>query len=252
MIKTLLFPLRLIHGIIAVLVIAGVATICLPFFLLLAAISKKYVFGIQMLWSYCFVWICGGRLTVTGRENIPSTGGVYLFNHASFLDIPVLVLGTRRFVNYVAKKELGMIPVIGWCIRAAGTLMMPRRDFHASVALYEKAKQRLAKGEQFMIAPEGTRNRTSEPIADFKSGPFHFAMSCQADLIPVVIHGTRPLWPPQDLLPNLRQYCGDIHIHFCPKISTDDWTDENRRSKMAELRVYFQQQSAALALKGRS
>ncbi|MCO5113935.1 MAG: 1-acyl-sn-glycerol-3-phosphate acyltransferase [Bdellovibrionaceae bacterium] len=240
--KYLLFPFRCLQSVIAIFVIAGVALVCMIPFFIFAKCSKQGMFAIQKLWSWAFVTVCGGRLTVTGQENIPSTGAVYLFNHSSFLDIPVLVLGTNKFVNYVAKKELGMIPVVGWCIRAAGTLMMPRKNFEASIALYEKAKARLAAGEQFMVAPEGTRNRQREGMGPFKSGPFYFAMSCQADLVPVILWGTQDLWPPEDLVPNLRKMTGRIHMHICPKMSTQDWTDENRKAKMEELRRYFEEQ----------
>lgn len=242
MMKYILLPFRCLHSAFAILVIAGVAFVFMIPFFLFSFFSTTGMFVIQKIWSWAFVASCGGRLSISGQENIPKTGAVYLFNHTSFLDIPVLVLGTGRFVNYVAKKELGMIPIVGWCIRAAGTLMMPRQNFEASIALYDQAKKRLAAGEQFMIAPEGTRNRDAkQSMGPFKSGPFHFAMSCQADLVPVVIWGTRELWPPEDLTPNLRKMTGRIHIHFCPKISTSDWNDENRKEKMAQLRAYFEE-----------
>lgn len=241
--RYLIFPFRVFHSAISIFVIAGVALIFMIPFLIFCLCSQKGMFAIQKIWSWCFVTVCGGRLSISGQENIPPTGAVYLFNHSSFLDIPVLVLGTNKFVNYVAKKELGMIPVVGWCIRAAGTLMMPRQNFEASIALYEKAKARLAQGEQFMIAPEGTRSRQADGgMGPFKSGPFYFAMSCQADLVPVIIWGTRALWPPENLVPNLHQMTGRIHIHFCPKISTKDWNHDNRKEKMAELKAYFEEQ----------
>lgn len=239
--KVLLFPFRLVHSFLSICVIAGVAIVFTPLFVVLASISVKYIYWIQKVWSYCFIFICGGRLKISGQENIPETGAVYLFNHSSFLDIPTLVLGTERFVFYVAKKELGAIPFVGWCIRAAGTLMMPRRDLNASVALYAQAKKRLEKGEQFMIAPEGTRHR-GQGIGPFKSGPFYFAMSCQADLVPVIITGTKELWPAKDLTPNLRRMTNRIHIRFYPKISTKDWNEDNRKEKMAEVREFFVQE----------
>lgn len=245
MISYILFPFRVLHSILSLVVILATTLILLPFLVLAVSINVKHGMYVQWIWSKIFALICGVRLYVEGRENIPKTGAIILFNHSSFLDIPITVLVTRKFMFYVAKKELEKLPVLGWCFKLVKSLMMPRNDREASIALYEEAKKRLAQGDQFVISPEGGRSKI-DGISDFKSGPFIFAMSCGADLVPVIIKGVKPLWPSADLLPNLRQSTASIRVKVCPAQSTKDWTENNRKAKMQELKIFFEKEYKSL------
>lgn len=240
MINFLLFPLRLVNALFSVFVIALCTLILFPFFLIIVLIDVKKAYMIEFIWSKVFLIICGVRLHIDYKAPVPKSGAILLFNHSSFLDIPILVMVSRQFMFFVAKKELGRIPLLGFCFKLVKTLMMPRNDLKASIALYDEAKTRLQKGDLFVIAPEGTRNR-GEGISEFKSGPFIFAMSSKADLVPVIIKGTRSLWPAKDILPNLRRMTSSIHVYVGEKISTQDWTEENRKAKMHELKNKFEQ-----------
>ncbi len=242
--KSLFNFLHLFHSFLAVLFIAIFTLFLFPFFLVVVLINEKRAYKIQWVWAKFIILVCGVRLNIKYSKPIPQSGAIILFNHCSFLDIPVLVLVTGRFMYYVAKKELEKLPVLGLCFKLVRSLMMPRNDLEASIRVYEEAKLRLAAGDHFVIAPEGTRNR-SDGIADFKSGPFIFALSCQADLVPVIIKGTRSLWPAQDLLPNMRKMTSSVDVFVAEKISTQGWTPLNRKAKMLELkqkfeRIYFE------------
>lgn len=235
----LLFPFHLLHALISLLVIIGITILLFPFFLILVLIDVKKAFWAQLIWAKVFLFICGVRMKIHYEEPIPKTGVIVLFNHATFLDIPALVVITHQFMFYVAKKELEKLPLLGSCFKLVKTLMMPRNDLQASIKLYEEAKERLQKGDSFVISPEGGRNRNLG-IADFKSGPFIFAMSSQADLVPVIMKGARDLWPPEHLLPNLRKMTSCLNVYVGAKISTKDWTEENRKAKMLELKNKFE------------
>ena len=238
--KFLLIPVRILHTTIDVLVISITTLVLFPFLVLAVLIDVRRAFIVQWLWAKVFLFVTGTRLKITYIEPIPKTGAIILFNHSSFLDIPILVMVTGRFMFYVAKKELERFPVLGLCFKLVKTLMMPRNDLAASIKLYEEARSRLAQGDQFVIAPEGTRSRFNG-ISDFKSGPFIFAMSCPADLVPVVIKGARALWPAQDLLPNWRKMTSSVEVVVGEKISTQDWTESNRKAKMLELKNKFEE-----------
>ncbi len=235
----ILFPFHLLHALVSLIVIMGATVFLFPFFLILVLINVKNGFWIQIIWARIFLFICGVRMHIHFEEPIPKTGVVVLFNHATFLDIPALVVITNQFMFYVAKKELEKLPLLGTCFKLVKSLMMPRNDLQASIKLYEEAKIRLHNGDSFVISPEGGRNR-NVGIADFKSGPFIFAMSSQADLIPVIMKGARDLWPPEHLLPNLRKMTSRLNVYVGAKISTKDWTEENRKTKMLELKNKFE------------
>lgn len=236
--KYVFMPLHILHSLLAVLIITVVTIILFPFLIIAVSVDVKKAYAIQWLWAKIIILVTGTRLKIDYQAKIPESGAIILFNHASFLDIPILVLVTGRFMYYVAKKELERLPILGFCFKLVKTLMMPRNDLQASIKIYEEAKARLANGDHFVIAPEGTRNR-SDGIGDFKSGPFIFAMSCKADLVPVIIKGTRALWPAQDLLPNFRKMTSSVEVVVSEKISTQDWTESNRKAKMLELKNKF-------------
>lgn len=239
MINLILLPFRVIHSLVSLLVIILTTLILFPFLILMVLIDVRKAYWVQYVWAKAFLFICGVRLHIKYKSPMPESGAIILFNHSSFLDIPILVMVTGRFMFYVAKKELGKLPVLGWCFKLVKTLMMPRNDLKASIALYEEAKDRLAQGDQFVIAPEGTRNR-GEGIMDFKSGPFFFAMSCKADLVPVVIRRANLLWPAKDLTPNLRKMTSSVYVSVGEKISTRDWTDDNRKAKIQDVKRKFE------------
>ena len=227
-----------LHGCVSILVITIATLILSPPLFLICFFNHKKAYFIKKSWCWVILRICGVRLDVQGKENLPSGGAIFLFNHRSFLDIPVVLLVISRFVHFVAKKELEKLPILGLCFKSLGTLMIPRKNTKAALQIYKKAHEKLLNGDNFAIAPEGGRNQ-NPGISKFKSGPFVFALAGHVDLVPILIKNTSSLWPAKDLLPNLRASTGQVKVKICPKISTKDWTESNRRNKVNELRNFF-------------
>ncbi len=192
--------------------------------------------GITWLWGKFFLWTVSARMVVKGKEHIPKDGGaVFLFSHASYLDIPVLCVSKGGQINFAAKSFLLDYPVLGFIMRVVKAIVIyPDRE--RSIEQYKLAEQRLKEGDDFMISPEGGRSN-GEELLPFKSGPFIFAMNAKADLVPVLIYGAHELWPSKDKLPNLRKLFGTINVEYFPKVSTQDFTDENRKDKAEEIRL---------------
>ncbi|MGH1469344.1 MAG: lysophospholipid acyltransferase family protein [Bdellovibrionales bacterium] len=192
--------------------------------------------GITWLWGKFFLWTVSARMVVKGREHIPKEGGaVFLFSHASYLDIPVLCASKGGQINFAAKSFLLDFPILGFIMRAVKAIVIyPDRE--RSIEQYKLAEERLKAGDSFMIAPEGGRSN-GEELLPFKSGPFIFAMNAKADLVPVLIYGAHKLWPSKDKLPNLRKLFGTVHVEYFPKVSTADFTDDNRKEKAEEIRL---------------
>ena len=227
-----------IHSLVSITVIIIATLILSPPLFIICFFKHKRAYFIKKTWCWVIIQICGVRLHIQGQENIPPKGAIFLFNHKSFLDIPVMVSISSRFVYFVAKKELEKLPILGLCFKSLGTLMIPRKDIKASLKVYEENRYRLLNGDTFIIAPEGGRNR-NPGISNFKSGPFVFALTNHADLVPVLIKNTSQLWPTKDLLPNFRASTAVVKVKICPKVSTQDWTESNRKDKMKKLREFF-------------
>jgi len=148
-------------------------------------------------WSRFFIGLAGSRLAVEGAEKIDATRQ-YLFiaNHISNLDIPVMFLATRMPIRYLAKAELFKIPIFKQAMVQLGIVRVDRlrgSAIHSEVNAGVAAAQ--ARGHSLIIFPEGTRSLTGE-MAPFKKGAFRIAVTNQLDIIPVTIAGTWEAWRP--------------------------------------------------------
>ena len=191
--------------------------------------------GIPWLWGRLFCLIVTSRLVVKGTEHIPKKGGVvFLFSHSSYLDIPALFASHYGILNFAASAYLLKYPVLGFIMRAAKTIVISQ-DREESIRQYKVAEERLEQGDRFMISPEGGRSG-GEEILPFKSGPFIFAMNAKATMVPVVIYGAHKVWPKKDKLPNFDHLFGTIYLEYLPEISTESFTEENRKDKAEEIR----------------
>ncbi|MDR0621110.1 MAG: 1-acyl-sn-glycerol-3-phosphate acyltransferase [Deltaproteobacteria bacterium] len=141
---------------------------------------------------------------VSGRENLPDpkAGGFIVFaNHRSLLDIPVAAKATGRNFSWVAKAALGRIPIFGWTLMRAHMLVERGGSAESAKKMLDEATQRLSRGEIMAIFPEGTRNKTSEPLLPFKKGAFILAKHTGVPLIPLAIQNSGQLWPSGSYLP---------------------------------------------------
>jgi 1-acyl-sn-glycerol-3-phosphate acyltransferase len=136
------------------------------------------------------------QLEVIGADRVPTDRAyVYMSNHQSHIDVPVLVGALPSpTLRMVAKKELFRVPVWGRAMRAAGMVMIDRSDREAAIASLDIAKQQIADGVSVWIAPEGTRSRTGE-LGPLKRGGFHIAVDTGTPIVPVAIRGTRDVLP---------------------------------------------------------
>lgn len=127
------------------------------------------------------------RPTIYGKENIPETGGVIIAsNHRNRADPGFACMSTRRVVHFLAKKELHDSR-FAWFFRMAGTIPVDR-GVHGT-GVMETAEEMLRQGEVIGIYPEGTRNKTADPIQPLKYGAVRLAQKTGAPIVPLAISG---------------------------------------------------------------
>lgn len=140
------------------------------------------------------------QLTVVGADRVPrGRAFVYMSNHQSHLDIPVLYSSIpTRTLRMVAKTELFRVPAFGPAIRAAEFVEVDREKRGEAIASLDRARDAIADGVSIWIAPEGTRSPdgTLAPLDKLKKGGFHLAVGAAAPIIPVAIRGTNAVLPP--------------------------------------------------------
>jgi 1-acyl-sn-glycerol-3-phosphate acyltransferase len=176
------------------------------------------------------------QVTVTGAEQIPlDRAYVYMSNHQSHLDIPVLYYAVPSpTLRMVAKTELFRIPIWGRAIRHAGMIEIDRSSRSQAIDSLEAAGRQIQDGVSVWLAPEGTRSRTGE-IGPLKKGGFHLAVATQTPIVPVAIDGTRRILPAAAIR---MAHDGEVRVTLGPPISVHNRTIS---SLMAEVEAFLRQ-----------
>jgi 1-acyl-sn-glycerol-3-phosphate acyltransferase len=129
------------------------------------------------------------KVQVEGRHKIdPKQVYVMVSNHQSGLDILVLFKLHRHF-KWVAKKELFMIPFIGWNMALNGYLSIERGRGRSKLQMMDNAVDSIRKGNSVILFPEGTRSPDGN-LQSYKTGAFRLALETHSPILPVVIKGT--------------------------------------------------------------
>jgi 1-acyl-sn-glycerol-3-phosphate acyltransferase len=139
--------------------------------------------------------VLGIDLVVRGADRVPADRAyVYMSNHQSHLDIPVLYATLPSpTIRMLAKKELFQIPLWGRGLRAAEFIEVDRGTKRAAESI-EHAKQLIEDGVSIWMAPEGTRSRDGR-IGTLKKGGFYLARDTHTPIVPVAIKGTIDILP---------------------------------------------------------
>jgi 1-acyl-sn-glycerol-3-phosphate acyltransferase len=156
----------------------------------------KYVYRINQFWAWLILRLGGVTVRVKGRENIdPARPYIFVVNHQSNVDIPVLVQSLTPFqLRWIAKKELLRVPFFGWAMWATKHIIVDRRDPLSAVRSLKQAKERIAAGISVVVFPEGTRSRDGT-LQRFKKGGFLLAVEARTTIVPVTINGSGKLLP---------------------------------------------------------
>jgi len=224
-VRVLLFPVVLVVATFAV----GVAAIFGGY----ADPRRRWVRHLAALWSRVVFWAAGVEMTVEGREHLsPGATPIFVANHQSNLDIPVLSLLLPREVLWLAKRELFAIPVFGQAIRAVGYLPVDRGNPDAARASMAAAAEEVRRGFPVILFPEGTRSRDAR-LLPFKLGFLHLAEESGAPVVPVVVRGTAALWPKG----RLAARSGRVTVTVLPAVRFAPTEDgDERRARAAALR----------------
>jgi len=136
------------------------------------------------------------KVKVINPEKIPKDGNYLLAsNHRTIIDPPIIETATRHFPiqgYWISKKELYDSFFFGLFVRNAGTLLIDR-EAAGMGAFFKEVKQRVKEGDSIYIFPEGTRNKTDEPLGEFKDGTQLIALKNRLDILPVYIRNRADL-----------------------------------------------------------
>jgi 1-acyl-sn-glycerol-3-phosphate acyltransferase len=134
------------------------------------------------------------------------------------MDIPANVAGSPDEIvfEFLGKKEAARMPFFGFIINRLCILVSRKSEFSRK-ASYQKMKEGLDRGYSIFLYPEGTRNRTNEPVKDFYDGAFRLAIEMQKPLVVNTLVGIKKLNPPTGIFTYLP---GKVQSHWEEPIST--------------------------------
>ena len=187
--------------------------------------NSVYQWGIHS-WARIICWAAGAKIVLHNPERILEGPAVYVANHVSWFDVFALGAVLPR-VSFVAKKELEKLPIFGQACRAAGIVFIERGNRRAAFDTYKAAADKVREGRSVVVCPEGTRGRDYH-LRSFKKGPFVFAISTGAPIVPTVIYGTIGIQPKG----SFRVRSGQIDIHFLEPVPTAGYSYEQRTELM--------------------
>jgi 1-acyl-sn-glycerol-3-phosphate acyltransferase len=217
--------LQFIYTIWALTIFHVFMIILFPVFIIPSLISKKgsrLSFKAIRLWSFIFSFFNRIIYKVEGKEHFKKGHNyVIISNHTSFLDTPAIPQAIDAPFKALAKKELTKIPIFGIIIKTI-TEVVDRSSPQSRQKSKDRLNEVLRDENSILVFPEGTMNRTNEPLQKFYDGAFRIAIDAQAPVLPVVIIGAAKLMRPSSFL----MKPGKINVKLLAPISTKGLTQK--------------------------
>jgi 1-acyl-sn-glycerol-3-phosphate acyltransferase len=149
-----------------------------------------FAHGCARAWSWLILATTGVSVEVHGLEQLdPARTYVFVANHQSIYDIPVIFASLPYQLRIIAKDSLGRIPFLGWHLKRTGHLLVDRRHPDRS-GILRRWRALVGEGLSLIIFPEGTRSADGR-VGTFKAGSFLLAVEAQLPVVPLSIDGTR-------------------------------------------------------------
>ena len=187
--------------------------------------------AIAQYWSRVLLFIAGVKLEIEGLEKIDPKGSyVFVSNHVSYMDTPVVLGHIPLQFRFLAKKSLFSIPLLGYHLKRAGHIPVPRENPRAAIkAMSEAAKAIQDRGVSILIFPEGGRSLTG--LKPFKEGAAYIAIKAGVPVIPLCLKGTLEVLP----LGSLNVRPGRVLLRVGDPVATSHLTLHDRAQLSGEL-----------------
>jgi 1-acyl-sn-glycerol-3-phosphate acyltransferase len=205
------------------LVFIGVPAIAIGHILRKLFGIEDFIFPPAKFGLRVYVWATGARVHVSGLEHLDRDQAyVFIANHQSNLDPPLLFSYLGHNVGALAKIELFRIPIMKQGFSLAHVVPVDRRNRERAVESARRGADELRRGHSLMAFPEGTRSVDGR-MKEFKRGVFFMAIEAGVPIVPVVINETRLVMPRDEK----RVVPGNVYLKVLPPISVEGYTLEN-------------------------
>lgn len=191
--------------------------------------GQDYFIAVSRWWMNVWLLLIGCPVKISGREHFKKGENyVVVFNHNALLDVPLSAPYIPGGNKTIAKSSFAKVPIFGQ-FYTRGSVLVDRKSEISRRRSFDQMLKVLASGLHMCLYPEGTRNRTNEPLKAFYDGAFKLAVEAKKDIIPCIIYGTRkamPIHKPFFLLPT------KLRMQFLPAISSSDISAKELKEKV--------------------
>jgi 1-acyl-sn-glycerol-3-phosphate acyltransferase len=163
--------------------------------------GRRAFWTVAPLWARIIFRLCASAPTIIGWDDLPEAirlerePVIFMSNHESNLDPPVLISAIPIPAVYLSKKELMWMFPVGWAAKMAGTIFIDRSNRERAINSLHLAAAEIRGGKSVVIFPEGTRTRTGQ-LLPFKKGGFVMAEEAGVQIVPLATVGGRTMLPP--------------------------------------------------------
>ncbi len=205
--------LAVLTAILATAVFAPIGILAWPF-----RRDGEVGFKVTRLWARAILAAAGVRVTMESLGKLPDGPVVFVSNHVSAIDIPILFVALPRSFRIVYKSSLAYVPLMGQFLIAARNIPIDRSKAFAAKRSLARAARRIHSGVSVALFPEGTRSGDA-PMSSFKRGSFKLAVEALAPVVPVSLIGLRQVAYAGGIVP------GVVHVRIHVPLETGDDAD---------------------------
>lgn len=188
--SVLLKPLQWLYNVYALITFVAIMLVIFPFVIVASFFGRirggNMILRLCMLWAdiwFFLIFIYVKRIYESPHDR--SRPYIFVSNHISYLDPPILVKAYRQPVRPLGKVEMSKIPVFGFIYKKA-IVTVDRSSAENRAASVRILKSIIRKGISVLVFPEGTFNTTGKPLKEFYDGAFRVAIETQTPIKPVL------------------------------------------------------------------
>jgi 1-acyl-sn-glycerol-3-phosphate acyltransferase len=218
----------IILWVVLVIIVFGIAAIVASFF------DKRGILPhlVARAWGMSILKASRIHVKVKGFSNIdPEKPYIFMPNHMSNFDIPVLLAHLKVQFRWLAKAELFRIPLFGYAMKRVGYISIDRSNRKSAYESLAQAAETIRNGRSVLIFPEGTRSR-DQSVKTFKKGGFVMAVESGVPIVPVIIHGTWRIMSKNKLM--IRP--GNVVMEIMKPIETKDYSRATKDELLEKVR----------------
>ena len=188
--------------------------------------SGRFAHWCARTWARLILRTTGVQVEISGLEHLePKRAYVFVSNHQSIYDIPIIFWSLPYQVRIIAKASLGHFPFLGWHLRRTGHMLVDRRYPNRALTIFTRASRLMKEGLCLIVFLEGTRSRDGR-VAAFKGGSFYMALRTGLPVVPLSIVGSRHVM----LKGRLATYPGRVTLIVHEPIDTGVLADADPRT----------------------